>query len=95
MSEKLIDTLKTLCALNGVSGDEDAVRDFLRSQAQPYACQLRTDPLGNLIVRKQGRKPDKQQKHSCEKKDGAPRQEIKSRLAAFVFGDSADGKKQT
>ena len=57
MSERLIDTLKTLCALNGVSGDEDAVRDFLRSQAQPYACQLRTDPLGNLIVRKQGRKP--------------------------------------
>ena len=43
---------------------------------------------------KQGRKPDKQQKHSCEKEDGASRQEIKSRLAAFVFGDSADGKKQ-
>ena len=33
----MIETLKTLCALNGVSGDEDAVRDYLRTQAELYA----------------------------------------------------------
>ena len=48
--------LKTLCALNGVSGDEDAVRDYLRTQAEPYADSIRTDALGNLIVFKRGRR---------------------------------------
>ena len=52
----MIETLKTLCALNGVSGDEDAVRDYLRTQAEPYADAIRTDALGNLIVFKRGRK---------------------------------------
>ena len=48
--------LKELCALNGVSGDEGAVRDFIRSQAEPYADSIRTDALGNLIVFKKGKK---------------------------------------
>ena len=52
----MIETLKTLCALNGVSGDEDAVRDYLRTQAEPYADAVRTDALGNLIVFKRGRR---------------------------------------
>ena len=52
----MIETLKTLCALNGVSGDEDAVRDYLRTQAEPYADAIRTDALGNLIVFKRGRR---------------------------------------
>lgn len=48
--------LKELCELNGVSGDEGAVRDFIRAQAQPYANSIRTDALGNLIVFKKGKK---------------------------------------
>ena len=52
----MIETLKTLCALNGVSGDEDAVRDYLRTQAEPYADAIRTDALGNLFVFKRGRR---------------------------------------
>ena len=48
--------LKELCALNGVSGDEGAVRDFIRAQAEPYADSIRTDALGNLIVFKKGKK---------------------------------------
>lgn len=48
--------LKELCELNGVSGDEGAVRDFIRAQAQPYADSIRTDALGNLIVFKKGKK---------------------------------------
>ena len=50
----MIDLLKQLCRQNGVSGDEDAVRDFLREQAEPYADSIRTDALGNLIVWKKG-----------------------------------------
>lgn len=50
----LIDTLKTLCALPGVSSREDAVRDFIRAQAEPYAHSIRTDCMGNLIIEKKG-----------------------------------------
>ena len=47
--------IRKLCALPGVSSWEDRVRDFLRQAAEPYADELRTDALGNLIVTKKGR----------------------------------------
>ena len=53
----LIDTLKTLCALPGVSSREDAVRDYIRIQAEPYASSIRVDTMGNLIIEKKGVKP--------------------------------------
>ena len=56
MSE-FLENLKALCALDGVSGDEDRVRDFIRRQAEPWAETVRTDALGNLIIYKRGRKP--------------------------------------
>lgn len=52
----MIELLKQLCSLNGVSGDEGEVRDFIRAQAEPYADSIRTDALGNLIVFKKGQK---------------------------------------
>ena len=52
----MLELLKQLCLLNGVSGDEGEVRAFLRAQAEPYADSIRTDALGNLIVFKQGAK---------------------------------------
>lgn len=53
----MLTLLKQLCALNGVSGDEKQVREFIKAQAQPYADSVRTDALGNLIVFKRGRRP--------------------------------------
>lgn len=50
----MLDTLKTLCELPGVSGREEAVRDFLLSKLDGVA-RCRVDGLGNLIVEKQGR----------------------------------------
>lgn len=52
----MLELLKRLCLLNGVSGDEGEVRAFLRAQAEPYADSIRTDALGNLIVFKKGSK---------------------------------------
>lgn len=52
----LKDTVKALCALDGVSGAEDAVRDYIASRAAPYADDIKTDAMGNLIVFKKGRK---------------------------------------
>lgn len=52
----MLELLKQLCLLNGVSGDEGEMRAFLRAQAEPYADSIRTDALGNLIVFKKGAK---------------------------------------
>lgn len=45
-----------LCRLNGVSGDEDVVREYISQKAAPYADSMRTDAMGNLIVFKRGTK---------------------------------------
>ncbi|MDR1734911.1 MAG: M42 family peptidase [Oscillospiraceae bacterium] len=47
--------LEELCALPGVSGHEDAVRDWIELHL-PADCSYRTDRLGNLIVTKAGAK---------------------------------------
>lgn len=52
----MTELLKRLCQINGVSGDEEVIRSFIREQALPYADSIRTDALGNLIVFKRGKK---------------------------------------
>lgn len=47
--------LKDLCLINGTSGDEGTVRDYIISRL-PEDCDYRVDPLGNLIVNKKGEK---------------------------------------
>lgn len=54
MSEAVLDILERLCALPGVSGWEDAVRDeIIRSLGG--CCELKTDALGNVIAYKSGK----------------------------------------
>lgn len=55
VQNRLRDHLFALCALDGVSGDEGAVRDYLRTQAQPFADQMETDVMGNLMVFRRGK----------------------------------------
>lgn len=51
--------LKELCLLNGASGNENAVRDFVISQIKDL-CEYSIDPLGSVIAFKKGKKtPDK------------------------------------
>lgn len=52
----MLNTLKELCLLAGVSGDEGAVRDYLAERARPWADSVRTDALGSLIVFKRGKR---------------------------------------
>ncbi|MCM1132531.1 MAG: M42 family metallopeptidase [Ruminococcus flavefaciens] len=47
--------LKDLCLINGISGDETAVREYITAQIKDY-CDYRTDNLGNLICFCKGRK---------------------------------------
>ena len=51
--------LKKLCALDGVPGYEDEVREFIEKAVAPYATSMEVDPVGNLIVFKKGAKPRK------------------------------------
>lgn len=50
----LLDTLETLCCLTGVSGCEDEVRDYILERVMPFADEIRTDAMGNLMVFKKG-----------------------------------------
>lgn len=51
--------LKELCLLNGTSGDEAKVREFIISQIKDY-CEYSVDSLGSIIAFKKGKKtPDK------------------------------------
>lgn len=52
----MLETIKSLCALNGVSGTEDSVRDYIKNRVATCADDIKTDVMGNLIVFKKGRK---------------------------------------
>ena len=49
--------LKSLCQSHGPSGDEGAVRERIAELARPFADEVTTDVLGNLIVHKKGTGP--------------------------------------
>ena len=57
----LIEETKKLCALCGVSGEEGAVREYLKAKIEdlPDILEMRTDALGNLLVHKKGKSPAK------------------------------------
>lgn len=50
----MLEILKGLCSLQGVSGREDAVRGFILEQIRPYAQEITVDPHGSIIALKRG-----------------------------------------
>ncbi len=52
----MLDLVRELCQMDGVSGHEDAIRARIRELAAPYADSIRSDPIGNLIVFRKGRR---------------------------------------
>ncbi len=48
--------LKELCTLDGVAGYEEEVRKAIEKRIAPHVSEMTVDPLGNLIVFKQGAK---------------------------------------
>ena len=55
----MLETIKKLSLLDGVSGRENAVRDYIINEISAYADSIETDPLGNLIVFKKGKNTPK------------------------------------
>ncbi len=50
----MTELLKQLCLLDGTSGDEGAVREFVISQIKNH-CEYKVDNLGNIIAFKKGK----------------------------------------
>ena len=65
----MLETLKTLCYLNGVSGFEDEVRNYILQRSLPYADSVSTDPLGNLYIFKKGKTAPAQKIMICAHMD--------------------------
>ncbi len=63
----MLDLLKQLCELDGTSGREAAVRDFIISKLNGAPC--RVDAMGNLIVEVKGRQPAKNKVMLCAHMD--------------------------
>lgn len=51
----MTDLLKSLCMIDGTSGDEKTVRDFIINEIKDF-CEYKTDNLGNIIAFKKGKK---------------------------------------
>ena len=47
--------LQKLCAADGISGDENTVRELILAEIRPFADSVTIDPLGNLLIHKKGK----------------------------------------
>ncbi len=50
----IIKLLKDMTQINSVSGDERAIRDYIKSEAKKHCDEVYTDILGNLVAHKKG-----------------------------------------
>ena len=50
----MLESIKKLVSINGVSGSEAPVTDYIKSQITPYADKVYTDVMGNLVAVKRG-----------------------------------------
>lgn len=58
-TDKLVDMIKSLTDIPGVSGDEGMIREAVLSMIGDTADRVETDPLGNLLVFRKGKRTPK------------------------------------
>lgn len=51
----MLEVIKNLSLINGISGRENKVREYIINEIKAYSDEITVDPLGNLIVLKKGR----------------------------------------
>ena len=54
----MLNELKNLCLIDGISGDEGRVREYIMSKIKDK-CEYTVDPMGNLLAFKKGKKEPK------------------------------------
>lgn len=74
--------LRALCTLNGISGRENSVREYIISQIKNY-CSYETDRMGNLICFKKG------QKTPSEKVMVAAHMDEVGMMVTYIGGDGS------
>ncbi len=50
----MLEMLRELCLIDGTSGDEGAVRDYIIKKIEGF-CDWKLDPLGNILFTKTGK----------------------------------------
>ena len=65
----MLDKMINLCNLNGVSGNEDEVRDYIADYSKKFTDDVSVDSMGNVIVAKKGRKKPAQKLVLCAHMD--------------------------
>ncbi|MBQ2274236.1 MAG: M42 family peptidase, partial [Clostridia bacterium] len=50
----MLNLIKDLCSIDGVSGNEDAVREYILKRIDGH-CEYKVDNLGNIIAFKKGK----------------------------------------
>lgn len=55
----MVELIKDMCRINGVSGDEGRIREFIKSRLKDTECETETDSMGNLYAVKKGQNADK------------------------------------
>jgi len=65
----MLEKMKSLCNLSGVSGSEDEVREFIVSHAKKYTNDVQVDTMGNVLVCKKGKVTPKQKLVLCAHMD--------------------------
>ena len=51
----MLEYLKALCLLDGTSGREEKIRDYIISEIHGK-CEYKVDAVGNILVHKKGKK---------------------------------------
>jgi endoglucanase len=95
----MLRTLKKLCLLNGVSGSEEEVREYIKAQAAKYTDDIRTDRMGNLIVVKHAaggpddKSNNRQAACDCRPSDKLPKLMIEAHMdeVGFMVTQIIDG----
>ncbi len=57
MSLSILELISKLTAVHGPSGDEGAIRKLIAELAKPFADEITSDVMGNLVVHKKGSGP--------------------------------------
>ncbi len=65
----MLNLIKTLCGLDGVSGDEEKICDFIKNEIKDHVDDMRVDNMGNLIALKKGKKTPEQKLMVCAHMD--------------------------
>ena len=65
----MLNTLKSLCLLDGVSGGEEEVREYILKRVKQHADELTVDAMGNVIAFKKGKKTPVQKIVICAHMD--------------------------